>query len=518
MMLVNRIRPAIRVSWLVAAAVLLAAPAPARQKPLPVSSGGGGVAARTTPGAPAAKPPNYLFIAVDDLNDWVGALGGHPQVRTPNIDRLARRGTLFTNAHTQAPLCNPSRASLLLARRPSTTGLYALQPWLRKVDALKDAVTLPQALARGGYRTLGAGKIFHDNIPPADRAREFDVWGEVEYYKNVPARKFVATPDPIRLMDWGVFPATDAEHDDAKLTDWAVAQLNAKPRRPFFLAVGLRLPHVPLYAPRTWFDLYPPDKLTMPPVKENDRDDVPEFAWYLHWKLPEPRLSWLRESGQWRPMVRAYLATVSFMDHQVGRLLDALDASGLAGETVVVLWSDHGWHLGEKGVSGKNTLWERSTRVPLVFAGPGVAAGARCARPVELLDLYPTLLELSGLPARPELEGHSLVPLLKDARARRAWPAVTTHNRDNHAVRSERWRYIRYADGSEELYDHRRDPHEWTNLARDARYAKVVAAHRAHLPRVNAAPAPGSAARLLTTEGGVWYWEGKPIRPEEKQP
>jgi choline-sulfatase len=216
--------------------------------------------------------------------------------------------------------------------------------------------------------------------------------------------------------------------------------------------------------------------------------------------------------------VRAYLATISFMDAQVGRLLDALESSGLAGNTIVVLWSDHGWHLGEKGISGKNTLWERSTRVPLIFAGPGIVAGARCQRPVELLDLYPTLLELSGLPTPAALEGHSLAPLLRNASAKRDWPAITTHNQGNHAVRSERWRYIRYADGSEELYDHRRDPNEWYNLARDPRYSKVIAEHRRWLPKVNAPPAPGSAARLLVNENGVWMWEGKPIRKEDKEP
>jgi choline-sulfatase len=466
----------------------------------------------------ATAKPNYLFIAIDDLNDWVGCLGGHPQVKTPNIDRLAARGTLFMNAHTQATLCNPSRASLLTGLRPSTTGVYALQPKLRNVAALKEAVTLPQALAMNGYRTLGAGKIFHDNLSPAERAREFQVWGEVEYYKKMPPQKFVATPDAIRLMDWGPFPATDAEHDDARLTDWAIEQLTAKPQQPFFMAIGLRLPHVPLYAPQKWFDLYPDDKLVMPPVKVDDRSDTPEFAWYLHWKLPEPRLSWLRANNQWRPMVRAYLATISFMDAQVGRLLDALESSELAGNTIVVLWSDHGWHLGEKGISGKNTLWERSTRVPLIFAGPGVVAGARCRRPVELLDLYPTLLELSGLPTPAALEGHSLAPLLRNANAKRDWPAITTHNQDNHAVRSEGWRYIRYADGSEELYDHRRDPNEWYNLARDPRYSKVIAEHRRWLPKVNAPPAPGSAARLLVNENGVWVWEGKPIRKEDKEP
>jgi len=466
----------------------------------------------------AGFKPNYLFIAVDDLNDWVGCLGGHSEVKTPNIDRLAARGTLFANAHTQAPLCNPSRVSLLTGLRPSTTGVYALQPKLRHASTLKDAVTLPQYLQRHGYRTLGVGKIFHDNLLAAELALEFDVWGEVEHYQNMPARKFVTTPDPIKLMDWGPFPEKDSDHDDWKVADWAIEQLKTQSPQPFFLAVGLRLPHVPLYAPQQWFDLYPDVKLVMPPVKENDRDDVPEFAWYLHWKLPEPRLSWLRANHQWRPIVRGYLATISFMDAQVGRLLDALEANGLSGNTVVVLWSDHGWHLGEKGISGKNTLWERSTRVPVVFAGPGVASAARCDRSVELLDLYPTLVELSGLPAKDGLEGHSLAPLLKNANSKRAWPAISTHNQDNHTVRSERWRYIRYADGSEELYDHRGDPNEWTNLARDPRQAKVLAQHRRWLPKVNAPPVPGSAVRLLLNENSVWMWEGKPIRKEDKEP
>jgi choline-sulfatase len=491
---------------------------------------------------PPAKP-NILLLAIDDLNDWIGCLKGHPQVKTPNLDRLAARGLLFANAHTQAPLCNPSRVSLLTGIRPSTTGVYALQPKLRKVGALTDAVTLPQYLERNGYRTFGVGKIFHDNFTPEELAREFDEWGAVEFYKNTPARKFVATPDPIKLMDWGPFPERDEDHDDSKVADWAIERLKAKHSQPFFLAAGIRLPHVPLYVPQKWYDLYPEDKLILPTVKDDDRDDVPEFAWYLHWKLPEPRLSWLRASHQWGPMVRGYLASISFMDAQVGRILDTLESNGLAGNTIVVLFSDHGWHLGEKGISGKNTLWERSTHVPLIFAGPGVPRGARSDQPVELLDLYPTLAELSGLHsknglaknglaknglaknglaknglAKNGLEGHSLVPLLRNPRAKREWPAITTHNRDNHAVRSERWRYIRYADGSEELYDHRRDPNEWTNLARDARYAKVIAEHRRWLPKVNAPPVPGSAARLLVNENGVWIWEGKPIRKEEKQP
>src|SRR5262249_16332651 len=253
----------------------------------------------------------------------------------------------------------------------------------------------------------------------------------------LPPRKLVDTPAEIPAMDWGVFPARDEDQADWKIADSAIAHLKALPRdRPFFVAAGFRLPHVPCFASQRWFDLYPHPRLCLPPVKEDGRRDVPEFAWYLHWKLPEPRLSWLRKAKQWRPLVRAYLASISFMDSQVGRVLDALDATGRAGNTVVVLWSDHGWHLGEKGVTGKNTPGARSTHVPLIFAGPGFRVGAKCGRSVELLALYPTLIELCGLKPRDGLEGHSLLRQLKDAQAPREWPAITTYNQNNHGVRS----------------------------------------------------------------------------------
>lgn len=465
----------------------------------------------------APAQTNVLFIAVDDLNDWVGCLGGHPQAKTPNIDRLAGRGTVFTNAHCQSPLCNPSRSSLLTGLRPSTTGIYGLQPGIRTVASLKDWVALPQHFAAHDYHTFSAGKVFHDgSLRAQDRPKEFASWGDPGRMPR-PPKKFVATPDNLPAIDWGIFPEKDEDEGDWKIASSTIEQLSNLPAdKPFFVACGFRLPHVPCYAPKKWFDLYPDEQLIMPVVKDDDRDDVPEFAWYLHWKLPEPRLSWLKKGNQWRPLVRAYLASISFMDSQVGRVLDALEATGRAKDTVIVLWSDHGWHLGEKGISGKNTLWERSTRVPLIFAGPGVAAGAKCGQPAELLDLYPTLIDLCVLKPRQGLEGHSLMPQLKDAQAKRESPAITTHNHNNHSVRSEVWRYIRYADGSEELYDHRTDPHEWTNLAKDRRYAEVLRQHSRWLPKVNTPPVPGSAVRLLELKDGVWYWEGKPIKHEEK--
>jgi len=460
--------------------------------------------------------PNVLFIAIDDLNDWVGCLGGNPQARTPNIDALAASGTLFANAHCQAPLCNPSRASIMTGLRPSTTGIYALKPGIREVESLKNHVTLPQYFGSQGYFTFTCGKVYHDgSIAPKDRAREFNVWGPAPGMP-LPKQKFVHTPVDIRAMDWGIFPERDEDQADWKIANAAIAQLKTVPAdKPFFVACGFRLPHVPCFASQKWFDLFPEDNVIVPDVRPDERSQVPFFAWYLHWKLPEPRLSWLKKANQWKPLVRAYLASTCFMDSQVGRLVAALKETGRADNTIIVLWSDNGWHLGEKLITGKNSLWERSTHVPLIFAGPGITKGARCNHPAELLDMYPTLVELCGLPAREGLEGHSVVPQLKDANAPREWPAITTHNQDNHSILSEHWRYIRYADGSQELYNRDNDPDERMNLISDPKYAEVIQEQAKWLPKVNAPPVPGSAERLLVKIDGVWYWEGKAIIASE---
>lgn len=475
------------------------------------------VCAAYTTTSRAAEKPNVLFIAIDDQNDWIGCLGGHPLAKTPNMDKLAARGTVFLNAHCQAPLCNPSRTSLLLGLRPTTTGVYGLAPWFRTLPAWNDRVTLPQYLAQHGYRTYSTGKIYHGGIPPRDRPREFDVWGPNPGVGAKPTHKLIP-PTPMGdhpLMDWGVFPHRDEDKGDYQIASWGVEQIQSMPAdQPFFLSVGFFLPHVPCFATQQWFDLYPDDDSVLPEVNPQDRDDTPRFSWYLHWNLPEPRLRWVKENNQWRNLVRSYLACVSFTDAQIGRLLDALSARGLSDNTIVVVWGDHGWHLGEKLITGKNTLWERSTRVPLIFAGPGVARGGRCVRPAELLDIYPTLAELCALPARTDLEGHSLGAQLRDASAERIWPAITSHNQGNHAVRSERWRYIRYADGSEELYDRSADPHEWRNLAMQPEHAAVMAEHRKWLPKIDVAPAAGSANRVLTYDRSTdeAIWEGQVVR------
>ena len=456
----------------------------------------------------AASQPNVLFLAIDDLNDWVGPLQGHPQVKTPAMDRLAARGTTFANAHTQSPLCNPSRTSLMTGMRPSTTGVYGLRPWFREVESLRDAVTLPQYFAKNGYRTYATGKIFHGRY-----GREGDEWDSIGPPAGIGVRPEKKLTPPGHRLDWGVFPHRDEDKGDWMVASWAIEQLEGTPPEPFFLAAGFFLPHVPCYATQEWFDLYPEDTLRMPPIRRDDRDDTPHFSWFLHWKLPEPRLKTLEDLNQWKNLVRSYLASISFVDSQVGRVLDALEATGKAHNTIVVLWSDHGWHLGEKLITGKNTLWDRSTRVPLIFAGPGISKGAVTNKPAELLDIYPTLVELAGLPEKGGLEGISLVPQLNNTTAPRARPAITTHNHDNHGVRSENWRYITYADGSEELYDMRNDPHEWTNLAGQSKYAAVIREHRRWLPQINLRPAPGSAARVLLYDDGKVNWEGEDIAP-----
>jgi arylsulfatase A-like enzyme len=468
-----------------------------------------------------AERPNILMIAIDDLNDWVEPLGGHPDVKTPVMKKLASAGLTFTNAHCQAPLCNPSRTSLMTGLRPTTTGVYGLAPWFRTVPEFKDVVTMPQHFQQQGYRTLIGGKIYHGG-GGRKRAQECDVWGPGAGVGAKPKQKLIPpTPGGNNpLMDWGTFPHRDEDKGDWKVASWAVEQIETMPDdQPFFLSVGFFLPHVPCYATQKWFDLYPDESLSMPPILKGDRDDTPESSWYIHWYLPEPRTSWLEANNQLRPLVRSYLACVSFVDSQVGRVIDALEASPYADNTIVVLWSDHGYHLGEKAISGKNSLWARSTRVPLILAGPGIPQAARCNQPVELLDLYPTLSDLAGLNKPSSVEGLSLMPQITDPSQVRERPAICSHNAGNHSVCDTRWRYIRYADGGEELYDRVADPNEFENLiaaGKDrSKYDSVVKMLSTWLPKKDAPLAPGSAHRILEKRDDGFYWQGKKIIPAE---
>lgn len=463
--------------------------------------------------------PNILFIAVDDLNDWIGPLKGHPQAKTPNFDRLAKMGVTFTNAHCQSVLCNPSRTSVLTGTRPTSTGIYGLAPFLRDVPQLADLITLPEYLRGQGYRSYMAGKVFHGGYGRKQAGPDWDEVGPQTGGNPYPPQKLVNTPSPMKAVDWGVFPHKDEDKDDYKVASWAAEKLATMPAdQPFFLSAGLFLPHVPCFVTQKWMDLYPEETLMLPEVLEDDRADTPRASWWLHWSLPEPRLKFLKEKNEWKNLVRSYLASISFMDAQLGRILDALEKSPHAKNTIIVLWSDHGWHLGEKDITGKNTLWERSTRVPLMFAGPGSTAGTACAQPVELLDIFPTLCELAKLPLPKQLEGHSLVPQLKDATTTREWPAITNHNPGNNTVRDKDWRYIQYVDGSEELYDMKNDPHEFKNLANDPNYAAEITRLKKWIPQKQAPHLPKSKDRILEYRDGVPIWEGKPIRSDDPIP
>ena len=432
--------------------------------------------------------PNVLFIAIDDLNDWVGCLGGHPDTRTPNLDALAARGVLFTNAHCAAPLCNPSRAALMTGLRPSTTGVYDNnQPFRR---AVPEAVTLAQHFRAHDYRVVGGGKIYHGSFPdPPSWQAYFPSMRHTHPADPLPPDRPLNGIPNAAHFDWGPLDVPDEQMGDWQVADWACSELARPGGRPFFLGCGFFRPHLPWYVPRKYFDRFPVDSLTLPNVKEDDLADVPPIG--VQFANPEGDHRRVLESGSWRRAVQGYLACIAFVDECVGRVIDALDHSPHRDDTVVVLWSDHGWHLGEKLHWRKFALWEEATRNVFLVVAPGTTSPeGRCARPVSLMDLYPTLTDLCGLTPREGLEGQTLMPLLLDPTAPRAEPAVTTYLPNNHSVRSEQWRYIRYSDGSEELYDHATDELEWTNLAKDPRYEAVKADHARWLPKVNADPSP----------------------------
>lgn len=439
----------------------------------------------------AASRPNILFIAIDDLNDWLGCYQGHPQAQTPHIDALAARGVQFNNAHCQAPICNPSRISMLLGLLPSTTGHYFLSPTLRSAPSTAKSQTLFQYFREHGYFTSTRGKIFHG---PVDRA-SFDEVSPSTGWRRPTKKLRYTLPGSHPLWDWGKVDIADQEMRDYQTAAWAAKRIPqlAEMEQPFFLAVGFQLPHVPLYASARWFDLHPLDRLRMPTSISHDLTDLPPYAIQLSLNPTAPRHAWMIESGEAKHAVQAYLATTSFVDHLVGMVLDGLAASSEQERTLVVLWSDHGFHLSEKQKWAKRSLWEEATRVPLVFSGSMLVPGKTDA-PVGLVDVFPTLAELSGLPVPQGLDGQSLASLLAAPQQRWERPALCTFGRNNHSLRSQDFRYTVYEDGSEELYDHRADPHEWHNVAEhpSPKYARVMADMRQWLPTVNAQPVPGS--------------------------
>ncbi|QYY34420.1 sulfatase [Ruficoccus sp. ZRK36] len=443
----------------------------------------------------AATPerPNVLFIAVDDMNDWVGPLEDEEAALTPNMDALSASGEVFSRAYCSSPACNPSRTAILTGMSAATTGIYLNdQPWR---PHMPDVVTLPQLFRENGYLSVGLGKIYHNRYN-GDKA-SWDVYKRFGH--GIWPEDPVETEYPGKgQYDWGPVDAPDPAFGDYNCATEAVKFLSEPQDRPFFLGVGFIRPHLPFYCPPRFFDLYPMDEVVMPEVKDDDLEDIPLAGKKTAWKYRGPNYKKMESQGDiMRRAIQAYRACISFTDEQVGRVLDALKNSPYADNTIVVLWSDHGFHLGEKQHFTKYTLWEESDRVLLIFRVPGVTEpGTVSSRTVSLLDLYPTLAQLCELKDVPTvLEGRSLVPLMKDPEEAWPYPAVTTNFYGNHAVRSERWRYIRYENGDEELYDHDVDPNEWTNLANDPAYASVKTDLAQWLPTTNAPNAPREEER-----------------------
>ena len=433
-----------------------------------------------------AKPsrPNVLFIAIDDLNDWVSFLDGHPQAKTPHMDALAKRGRNFINAHCAVPVCSASRASVMSGIAATTHGSYELGPRYEQLPALRDVPTIQRYFKDHGYTTLSGGKVLHHDF---NGRLTDDIDRSLGRKRSPRPRKPMSRPaNWSGAWDWGAYPEQDAEMADIQLAQNAATALKENFDKPFFMSVGFFRPHVPLFVPPKWFELYDADKVVLPKNPRTDLDDLPKNFLSINNYAVAPTHAEVVKSQSQRSLTHAYLASVSFVDHCVGIVLDALKSSPHAKNTLVVLWSDHGFHLGEKQHWAKRTLWEESTRVPLLIAGPGIQPGKPCKEPASLLDLYPTLVELCNLPKASHLEGLSLVPQLRDPVQSRKKPVITSSYFGNHSIRSRNWRLISYEDGAKELYDHRTDPNEFHNLAKNPAHQEVINELSQWLPKKSA--------------------------------
>lgn len=441
-----------------------------------------------------SSKPNVLFIAVDDLNNWLGCLNNYSNTKTPNMDRLAAMGVLFSNAHCQAPLCGPSRASIMSGLRPSTTGIYGMisDDKIRNTEnpATKEIVFLPEYFKNNGYYTMGIGKLFHDYAPKG----VFDDEGDREKgFGPYPESRFVwdgfGTGDKNKYgrtsTDWGAFPERDDQMPDHQSTNWTIDRLNKDYDKPFFMGLGFLRPHVPLYVPQKWFDMHPLESIQVAPYLSDDLKDVPQVGLDINDLPMMPSTEWAIKSGEWKKIIQAYLACVSYVDYEIGRVLDALENSKYANNTVIVLWSDHGYRLGEKGTFAKHGLWESATKAPLLFVAPNLPKGKVIDAPAEMLSIFPTLIELCGLPEYSRNEGVSLVQSMKSSKPDKNSYALTTYGLNNHSVKKGRYRFIQYEDGTQELYDHKIDPNEFTNLANFPEYKKHIEKLKKYFPKTN---------------------------------
>lgn len=426
--------------------------------------------------ADARKRPNVLFIAIDDLRDWVGYLHHNGQTKTPNIDRLAKMGTAFTHSYCAAPVCNPSRAALMSGLRPSTSGVYENNnDWRRAISEDKPLTT---TFRKAGYFVCGSGKIYHEAYT---RRSEWDDYLENEgRLPKVPDGQ----SDGVGGIKFAPLDCADSDLNDWKITDYGIEQLGKTHDKPLFLAVGLHKPHMPWNVPKKYYDMFPLESIQLPPYLKTDLDDVPPAG--VKMAKPGGDHAAIIAAGKWKEAVQGYLAAIAYTDMNIGRLLDAFEKSPEKDNTIICFWCDHGWHLGEKDHWRKFALWEEATRAPLIIAATGVTKpGTVCERSIDFMSIYPTLCDLCGIDVPKHVEGSSIKSLLRDPKA--AWdrPALTTYLFQNHAVRSEGWRYIHYANGDEELYDETADPNEWTNLAAKPEHRAMMDELAKYLPKDN---------------------------------
>ncbi len=479
-------------------------------------------------GNKSGNQPNVIFFAMDDLCDWVAPLG-YNQAKTPNMDRLAKQGVVFTYAQTPGVFCAPSRAAIMTGLNASTTGCYGEDPF--QYDH-PDLVTMQMAFKQGGYSTYGAGKIYHHRGGFLDqrgwdqyfsRSQEMrDMGWEMNgYHMNdvplpapYPYSPYYTKTDreggSALHLEWGPI-ANEQEDDmvDAMRTNWACSVLQQKHDKPFFLALGLYSPHYPNYAPQKYFDLYDLDSIQLPPIKADDLDDLPERI-RKNMTNRSKQHKELEELGILKDAVRGYLASVSFADAMLGRVLDALDASPNKENTIIVFWSDQGFHHGEKMHWGKHTLWQRTSHVPFIWAGKGIAKNERVNTSVSLIDMYPTFIELCNLPNVKNIEGVSLASSLKKpSKSIDRNVFLPSNEKGSYAVINTNWRYISYFDGGEELYNVKEDPNEWYNLATDEKYRTVMEEMKKSAPKVFAPEVTSKNELKLVVEGDSFHWEKK---------
>jgi arylsulfatase A-like enzyme len=438
--------------------------------------------------APAAnvpqQRPNVLFIAIDDLRDWVGYFQHNLQAKTPNLDRFSKMGESFSHAYCAAPVCNPSRAALMSGLRPYTTGVYDNNNDWRLVIPVE--ITLTTAFRNAGYFVCGAGKIYHEAY------RRVSDWDEYLQNEGGLPRVPAGQSDGVGGIKFAPLDAAkDEDFNDWHIVDYGIEQLGKKHDKPFFLAVGVHKPHMPWNVPRKYYDMFPLESIQLPPYREDDLDDIPPAG--VRMAHPETDHIPMQKSGRWKEAVQGYLAAIAYTDMNLGRLLDAFEKSAYRDNTIICLWGDHGWHLGEKHHWRKFALWEESTRSPLIWVVPGLTKpGSICARPIDFMAIYPTLTDLCGIPTPKHVEGESIRPLLANPAAPWDKFALTTYRYMNHTVRVADWRYIRYANGDEELYNDAQDENEWTNLALKPEFAAKKAELAKYLPDHNHADIGGA--------------------------